>query len=1012
MNPNLPDEEYLFGAALDLPAGAPRQEYLMQACGGNRDLRESVEELLRLHDTADGFLEPLLDRPDLDEHDVEIGATVGRYELLEQIGAGGFGVVYRALQREPVKREVAVKIVKLGMDTREVLERFAAERQALAMMQHPNVAGVLDAGTTEKGRPYFVMELVAGLPIDRFCDEHQLEVCDRLQLMLAVCDAIQHAHQKGIVHRDLKPTNILVTTQDGRPIPKVIDFGIAKVLGQCTTASITRQDQLVGTPEYMSPEQMTGGCDVDTRTDIFGLGGVLYKLLAGTGPYLHRPEQAVRLGQAVAHTVEVIAPSSRIVKLPIEHFREIAGDRRREPASLRRQLRGELDWIVLKALHVDRDCRYQTVIQFADDLRRFQRQEPVLAGPPRISYRVRKLVRRHAWSIVGVSLVTFAIVGGGAAAVVGLIRAEHERKRAELGWAKAELQRQNAVEQSEKARQAMELLQNMLGATHASNGHAADYTLRQMLDDFSEKLDDAMAPEIEAELRWTIGRAYRSLGALPKSLPHVRRSLELNRQLYGRHGLPSLRCQVEYAMLLYFDADFEGARQLAEEVLDHLPADGMEAELRVEALEVLIGYHSAWHDQAQVEAIASEGLLVAERELGTQHPAVSRLQLRLAHAQFQLGKDDEARESSDRAWTLINQLYGQDHLERAFALRLRGLIAHRSGDSPSGEEMVRDSLAMTRRQVGDHSCYVVACLITLAQILGEQRKTDEAIVLATEAVETAESVTMDRQMLRLKGYRQLASLVELRDPAAAIQYWELAIGVQKETFPSAPELVRLLHRLSGAWQCVPDDERAVAVLYQALDEMPSVVTLEAETQRGKGGRDRDMFSDAASPDAPSRTFRTLALVVRLDLVDALCNLGELNEAGEVLDELDKLKQTTPSSLCDACCDLAEARVSLTYGSLDDAMRLVDSASTRLQPRRQRRFWLRSQLVRADILMGQGDFDAAEPLLLRMARSMWRRGELWGRPQHLIRQRMVRLFEAQGRSTQAKRWRTRRVGDRE
>lgn len=349
---------------------------------------------------------------------------IGPYRILEQIGEGGMGVVYLAQQEHPVRRRVALKIIKLGMDTKEVIGRFEAERQALAMMNHPGIAHVYDAGATEEGRPYFVMEHVPGEPITNYCDRHRLTTKERLELFIPVCQGIHHAHQKAIIHRDVKPSNILVMVQDGKPVPKVIDFGVAKAIEHRLTERtvFTEQGQLIGTPGYMSPEQaeMTG-LNVDTTTDVYSLGVLLYELLVGAPPFDPKSMREAGLDaiQRMIREVDPPKPSTRISGLGDEAT-TVAQKRRTEPATLERQLRGELDWIILRAMEKDRNRRYTSASEFAADVSRMLNHEPVLASPPSTSYRFKKFVLRHRIAVTAGALVILAMLLGAVGTIVYL----------------------------------------------------------------------------------------------------------------------------------------------------------------------------------------------------------------------------------------------------------------------------------------------------------------------------------------------------------------------------------------------------------------------------------------------------------------------------------------------------------------------------------------------------------------------------------------------------------------
>jgi serine/threonine protein kinase/WD40 repeat protein len=415
-------EEEIFTAVVALPA-AEWAAYLEKACGGDEALRRRVEELLRSHGESDGFLQQPLNAEmarvvaQLAPTQEHLGQTIGRYKLLQKIGEGGCGIVYLAEQQEPVRRRVALKVIKLGMDTKEVIARFEAERQALALMDHPNIARVFDAGATDTGRPFFVMELVRGEPITKYCDEQNLATAKRLELFTKICHAVQHAHQKGIIHRDLKPSNILVTLHDGVPVPKVIDFGVAKATqGRLTDATLfTGFEQFIGTPAYTSPEQAElSGLDIDTRSDIYSLGVLLYELLTGRPPF--DPKSLVKAGldeiRRIIREVEPPRPSTRLSTLTDVERAMIAKTRNILPAQLSTLLRGDLDWIVMRCLEKDRTRRYETANGLALDVLRHLHDEPVVARPPSGFYRLRKTARRNKAAFVAGGAILAALIGG------------------------------------------------------------------------------------------------------------------------------------------------------------------------------------------------------------------------------------------------------------------------------------------------------------------------------------------------------------------------------------------------------------------------------------------------------------------------------------------------------------------------------------------------------------------------------------------------------------------------
>src|ERR1041385_131220 len=450
-------EEALFQAAVQL-TGAERAAFLNGACLGDNALRQRLEALLAAHDQPDNLVPTQADagRPTIkldltDAPDEAVGQTLGRYKLLERVGEGGCGVVYVAEQTEPVRRRVALKVIKLGMDTKQVVARFEAERQALAMMDHPNIAKVLDAGTTDVGRPFFVMELVRGIRITDYCDQANLTTKERLDLFIKVCQAVQHAHQKGIIHRDIKPSNILVTMHDGLPVPKVIDFGIAKATeGRLTDLTVyTELHQFIGTPAYMSPEQaeMTG-LDIDTRSDIYSLGVLLYELLVGRTPF--DAQELVKSGlDQMRRTIreqEPLRPSTRLSTMLDADLMAVARHQDAEAPRLIHFIRGDLDWIVMKALEKDRTRRFETANALASDVEKFLKNEPVEARPPSSLYRFQKLARRNKSVFAAAGAVFAALILGLGVSVYLYIQEKAALRRAIA----AERQQAALREQAEK----------------------------------------------------------------------------------------------------------------------------------------------------------------------------------------------------------------------------------------------------------------------------------------------------------------------------------------------------------------------------------------------------------------------------------------------------------------------------------------------------------------------------------------------------------------------------------
>jgi serine/threonine protein kinase/tetratricopeptide (TPR) repeat protein len=726
----------IFAKALELPA-SERAAFLDRACGDDLNLRQWVDGLLQAHDTAGDFLQnPAPDAVRSEEAPIgeQLGDFIGHYKLLQKIGEGGCGVVYMAEQAEPVRRLVALKVIRPGMDTRNVIARFEAERQALALMDHPNIAKVFDAGATESGRPFFVMELVKGVKITDYCDQESLTTAERLDLFVQVCHAIQHAHQKGIIHRDIKPSNILVgKTEQGAALPMVIDFGIAKATTnqRLTDRTVfTALEMLIGTPAYMSPEQAEmGGVDVDTRTDIYSLGVLAYELLTGSTPFERAALMKAGLDEIrrVIREQEPARPSTRLKGMLEKDLTITATCRRSTPPVLIRALRRDLDWIVMKALEKDRSRRYETANGFALDIQRHLHNEPVLARPPSKLYRLGKLVRRNKLAFAAVGVIAGVLV-------LGVVTSTWLALRAIRAGENEVRQRRTAQLAQQDAEAVTKYLISILQSPDPNRtGHAV--TLEEILDKAVLGLDKVFSgqPAQRSRVQEVIGRTYQSLGLDRRAIPLLEQVRDYDLSQFGLENTNTIVVIAELARSYWEVGRHDEALELHEKVF----------ELR-------------------------------RKSLGPDHPDTLMAMNHLAISYSSAGRREEAFKLLEKIFETRRRIQGPEHPQTLNAMNNLAWYYATSGRSQEALKMQEQVLEVRRRISPEHPDTIIA-MLHLARSYGNAGRRDEELKLNEEALK------LDRKVLGPEHLRTLQAMANVANSYSTMGRWDEALELREET---------------------------------------------------------------------------------------------------------------------------------------------------------------------------------------------------------------------------------------
>jgi non-specific serine/threonine protein kinase/serine/threonine-protein kinase len=687
--------------------------------------------------SVDGRLEPalpdgetvVLGSPDPVAGGSATSETVGPYQLVRVLGYGGMGEVWLAEQKYPVRRSVALKLVKGGLNTREFIARFESERQALALMDHPAIARVFEAGSTPDNRPYFAMEYVAGTPITVYCDEHRLTLRERLDLFIQVCEGIQHAHQKAIMHRDLKPSNILVTEIDSKPVPKIIDFGLAKALTEplTTDAIFTRIGTVVGTPDYMSPEQAdSAGQDVDTRTDVYSLGIVLYELLVGALPVqLNR----LSFGDILRKLREedTPPPSTRVRRLGTDGATN-AQNRRTDVRTLARQLRGDLDAITLKATEKDRSKRYATPSELAADITRYLRNQPVSAHAPGLRYRASKYVRRHGIAVSAAAVFVLMLLGFAIAQTVQLRRVTRERDRAD---------------------RITKFMTEMFNVSDPRLSRGKNVSAREILDKASNEIDTGLGkdPELQAQMMQIMGTVYVQLGLYGRAATLLRRSADTRSRVLGPNDPVTLKTLSSLSWALAKDGHYADAKKLERQVISSqrelLGPEHADTVSSMGTLATILSAENGPHEMfagdrakwAEAENLGRESLALARKVFGPEKPRTLTIEQNLAGILESEERFDEAESMQRHLLEAKRRVFGPDHPETITSMNNLGNTLLHEGRNVEAEKLYREALELYRRVLGPNHIFTLRLMNALAAALAEERRYDEAEELDRTALE-------------------------------------------------------------------------------------------------------------------------------------------------------------------------------------------------------------------------------------------------------------------------------------